>query len=63
MAIVIDEFGGTAGMVTSEELAEEVVGRLTDEWVTEQPPVSSVDGSAFEIDAQSRVDEVNDASS
>jgi magnesium and cobalt exporter, CNNM family len=61
IAIVIDEFGGTAGMVTSEELAEEVVGRLTDEWVTEQPQVSRVDGGAFEIDAQGRVDEVNDA--
>jgi CBS domain containing-hemolysin-like protein len=61
MAIVIDEFGGTAGMVTSEELAEEVVGRLTDEWVTEPPQVSRLEGGAFEIDAQSRVDEVNDA--
>jgi CBS domain containing-hemolysin-like protein len=61
MAIVIDEFGGTAGVVTSEELAEEVVGRLTDEWVMEQPRVSPVGGGAFEIDAQSRVDEVNDA--
>ena len=61
MAIVIDEFGGTAGMVTSEELAEEVVGRLTDEWVTEPPQVSPLEGGAFEIDAQSRVDEVNEA--
>jgi magnesium and cobalt exporter, CNNM family len=61
MAIVIDEFGGTAGMVTSEELAEEVVGRLIDEWVTEPPQVSRLEGGAFEIDAQSRVDEVNDA--
>jgi CBS domain containing-hemolysin-like protein len=61
LAIVIDEFGGTAGMVTSEELAEEVVGRLTDEWVTEPPQVFPLDGGAFEIDAQSRVDEVNDA--
>jgi CBS domain containing-hemolysin-like protein len=61
MAIVIDEFGGTAGMVTSEELAEEVVGRLIDEWVTEPPPVSRLESGAFEIDAQSRVDEVNDA--
>lgn len=60
IAIVIDEFGGTAGMVTSEELAEEVVGRLTDEWVTEQPPVFPMEGGAFEIDAQGRVDEVND---
>ena len=61
MAIVLDEFGGTAGMVTSEELAEEVVGRLTDEWVAEQPSVASVGGGAFEIDASSRVNEVNEA--
>ena len=40
MAVVIDEFGGTAGLVTSEELAKEVVGRLTDEWVSEPPEVS-----------------------
>ncbi|OIO98171.1 MAG: hypothetical protein AUK03_01595 [Anaerolineae bacterium CG2_30_64_16] len=61
MAIVIDEFGGTAGLVTSEELAEEVVGRLTDEWVTEPPSVAAVGGGIFEIDAQSRIDEVNEA--
>jgi CBS domain containing-hemolysin-like protein len=61
MAIVIDEYGGTAGLVTAEELAEEVMGRLTDEWVTEEPPVSEVGGGVFEIDAQSRVDEVNEA--
>lgn len=61
MAIVIDEYGGTAGLVTSEELAEEVVGRLTDEWVTEQPQVLPVGGGVFEIDAQGRVDEVNEA--
>jgi CBS domain containing-hemolysin-like protein len=61
MAIVLDEFGGTAGLVTAEELAEEVVGRLTDEWVDEPPAVNAVSGGAFEIDAQSRVDEVNEA--
>lgn len=61
MAVVIDEYGGTAGLVTSEELAEEVVGRLTDEWVTEQPPVAAVGAGIFEIDAQSRVDELNEA--
>jgi len=61
MAIVIDEYGGTAGLVTSEELAEEVVGRLTDEWVNEPPDVAPLAGGAYEIDAQSRVDEVNEA--
>lgn len=61
MAIVIDEYGGTAGLVTSEELAEEVVGRLTDEWVTESPQMAKLAGGAFEIDAQTRVDEVNEA--
>jgi CBS domain containing-hemolysin-like protein len=61
MAVVIDEYGGTAGLVTTEELAEEVVGRLTDEWVSEPPPVSPQAGGAYEIDAQTRVDEVNEA--
>jgi CBS domain containing-hemolysin-like protein len=48
-------------MVTAEKLAEEVVGRLTDDWVTEQPAVRDVGSGVFEIDAQSRVDEVNEA--
>lgn len=61
MAIVIDEFGGTAGLVTTEELAEEVVGRLTDEWVNEPPSMSQLGSNAYEIDAQTRVDEVNEA--
>lgn len=61
MAVVIDEFGGTAGLVTTEELAEEVVGRLTDEWVTEEPAVSPLASGAYEIDAQTQVSEVNEA--
>jgi CBS domain containing-hemolysin-like protein len=61
MAIVIDEYGGTAGLVTTEELAEEVVGRVTDEWVTEQPTVQTVREDLYEIDAQTRVDELNEA--
>ena len=61
MAIVIDEYGGTAGLVTAEELAEEVMGRLVDEWVSEAPSVSAVGGGVYEIDAQSGVDEVSEA--
>jgi len=60
LAIVIDEFGGTAGLVTIEELVEEVVGTITDEWAT-QPIIRQVEENVFEVDAQLRVDEVNDA--
>ena len=61
MAIVIDEYGGTAGLVTTEELAEEVVGRLTDEWVNEAPRVQTLREDVYDIDAQTRVDEVNES--
>ncbi len=59
MAIVIDEFGGTAGLVTVEELIEEVVGRVTDEWVTDGPPVKNTDEGVFEVSAQTRLDDLN----
>jgi CBS domain containing-hemolysin-like protein len=58
MSIVIDEYGGTAGMVTLEELVEEIVGRLTDEWVTEQLLVE-LDGQTVQIHGLMRIDEVN----
>ncbi len=59
MAIVIDEYGGTAGLVTIEELAEEIVGRVSDEWVQEEPEVEALGQGTFEVDAMLRVDEVN----
>jgi putative hemolysin len=58
MAVVIDEYGGTAGMVTMEELVEEIVGRLTDEWATE-PPLVHLDERTAQVDGLMRVDEVN----
>jgi CBS domain containing-hemolysin-like protein len=60
MAIVIDEYGGTAGLVTTEELAEEVVGRLTDEWVNEAPQVQRLKDDVYDIDAQTQVHEVTE---
>lgn len=59
LAIVIDEFGGTAGLVTREELVEEIVGAMNDEWA-QQEHVRRIDAHTLELDALMRVDEVND---
>jgi len=60
LAVVIDEFGGTSGMVTLEELLEEIVGRLGDELGEEALQVETIDERTTQIDAQLRVEEVNE---
>ncbi len=60
MAVVIDEYGGTAGLVTLEELLEEIVGRVTDESALEKPLVEKVSDNVYQLNASLRVDEVNE---
>lgn len=59
LAIVIDEFGGTAGMVTGDQLIEEIVGRVTDE-LSQDPAIETIDEHTSQIDAQLRLDEANE---
>ena len=59
MAIVVDEYGGTAGIVTIEDLLEEIVGEIQDEFDAEEPTVEAVADDQFLFDARVPLDEVN----
>jgi CBS domain containing-hemolysin-like protein len=60
MAIVVDEYGGTAGLVTIEDLIEEIVGEIVDEYDQEEPLVEPVDENRIRVDAKMPIDEVNE---
>lgn len=60
LAIVVDEYGGTAGLITLEDVLEELVGEISDEYDIERPRVARLEDGQLQVDAGLSIDEVNE---
>ena len=60
LAIVVDEYGGTAGMVTIEDVIEEIVGDIQDEFDTDRPLVEKKGACLYSVDAKMLLEELED---
>jgi CBS domain containing-hemolysin-like protein len=60
MAILVDEFGGTAGMVTIEDMVEEIVGELQDELDPDPESIQTLDDKTILVEAQMHINDAND---
>lgn len=59
MAIIVDEYGGTAGLVTIEDLLEEIVGEIQDEYDVEEPTIEQTGINTWVVDARISLDDLN----
>ena len=60
IALVTDEYGSVSGLVTLEDLLEELVGEITDEYDTEEPELEEVADGVYRVDGKMAIDEVNE---
>ncbi len=61
MAIVIDEYSSFVGIVTVEDILEEIVGDILDEYDKEEPEIQNISEGVFAVDAQMWVDDINES--